>query len=116
MLLLVFSEGEDTASWLDPTDVLAAPQRSDLVTDAVVAEDATSSALRTARSSELLRNPMDLLRRMRDRQVLFDTHPRLFGSVYLPRLVEETGGSLFRVTATGPRDAFVRIVTEFKNR
>lgn len=103
-LVLIFSDGEDTASWLDPRDVVTAAQRSDVAIHAVVME-------------QIVRNisPGDL-RRLAMLRTLFQSEPHLFGRMYLPQLTEDTGGALYPVTSAGLRDAFARIVGEFKSR
>ena len=101
-LVLVFSDGEDTSSWLDPRDVIRAAQRSDIVVHAVLARNVQDVPSALGRAATARR--------------LFDIDPYLFGAAYLPRLVDETGGSLHRAQASGLRDAFVRILDEFRSR
>ena len=103
-LMLVFSDGDDTTSWLDPRDVLNTAQRSDVVVYAVnlagVAPDSWQG--RQGRRSA---------RRW------FATEPHLFRGQYLPVLAEETGGSVFVAQDTGRlRAAFARVVDEFRSR
>ena len=102
-LVLVFSDGDDTASWLDPRDVLAAAQRSDVVVHAVVL-DASYPA------------DMIALRRLEIARRLFGEEPHLFGNAYLWHLVQDTGGALHEATSEGLRAAFVRVVNEFHSR
>ena len=101
-LVLIFSDGEDTASWLDPRDVISAAQRSDVVLHAIVA------------------GPFYDPKRDHDRQAaaqrLFDTEPHLFGEAYLPRLVKETGGSLHHAGAAELKNTFVGVIDEFRSR
>jgi Ca-activated chloride channel family protein len=103
-VVLVFSDGDDTASWLDPLDVLRAAQRSDVVVHAVTrkrgfqyptGEDARTRA--TERSQ-------------------FVAEPQLFGRLYLSQLVEETGGSMFIADSSELQEAFARVVNEFRSR
>jgi Ca-activated chloride channel family protein len=101
VLLLVFSDGDDTSSWLHPHDVLAAAQRSDVVVHAVVV-----GKLHT----ELLTRLDGRTRRW------FESEPHLFSSVYLPCLVEDTGGSIHLPASGGLREVFVRVVNEFRSR
>jgi VWFA-related protein len=103
MLLLVFSDGLDTTSWLDPRDVLTAAQRSDVVVHAVVAGPAFSTTGMAFSTSAVA-------------YTLFDSEPQLFGQAFFRRLVEDTGGSLHQVTSRGLRDIFVGIVNEFRSR
>jgi VWFA-related protein len=104
MLMLVFTDGDDTTSWLDPRDVLAVARRSDMVAYGVVLERPLANLhpadVRVATSIELL----------------FDEEPYLYGRIYLKRLVEESGGSLFVADASGLSEAFVRVVDEFRSR
>ncbi len=102
-LVLVFSDGDDTASWLDPRDVVAAAQRSDVVVHAVVVE------------RSLPRGNAALSRTAVARR-LFDYEPHLFAGVFLSRLVEDTGGSLHQASSAGLSSVFVRVVNEFRSR
>ena len=104
-LLLVFSDGDDTASWLDPRDVLAAAQRSDVVVYGVTLEPQTR-----------ITSAGNLRGWALERQ-WFPREPALFKRQYLPRLVEDTGGSLF-VAEHSDRlgAAFARVVNEFRGR
>jgi Ca-activated chloride channel family protein len=103
-LVLVFSDGDDTASWLDPLDVLKAAQHSDIVVHAVTrkrgfrypsGEDAGTRGIERSR---------------------FAAEPQLFGRLYLSQLVEETGGSVFIADSSGLEEAFARVVNEFRSR
>jgi VWFA-related protein len=104
MLMLVFTDGDDTTSWLDPRDVLAIARSSDMVAYGVVLEPPLGNL-----------HPADV-RVALTIERLFDEEPHLYGRMYLKRLVEETGGSLFVADASGLSDAFVRVVDEFRSR
>ena len=104
-VMLVFSDGADTASWLDPRRVLAAAQRSDVVVYVV--------ALRTLTERE---NKEALLRDRRERQWFLDA-PSLYPLQFLPALAEDTGGALLVAGRSDRlRETFVRVVSEFKSR
>ena len=106
-LILVFSDGDDTASWLDPRAVLDTAQRSDVVVYGVSLDRVTSDN----RLDRLNRQGGTTARRW------FPTEPQLFGRQYLPLLVEETGGAVFVAEDIGRlRAAFSRVVTEFRSR
>lgn len=104
-VMLVFSDGADTASWLDPRKVLAAAQRSDVVVYVV--------ALRTLTQRE---DHRALVRDRRERQWFLDD-PSLYPLQFLPALAEDTGGALLVAEQSDRlRDTFVRVVNEFKSR
>ena len=103
-LMLVFSDGDDTASWLDPRDVLTTAQRSDVVVYGVILD-------RAARVSRLDQQGRLSARRW------FPSEPHLFRRQFLPLLVEDTGGSLFVAEDIERlRAAFSRVVSEFRSR
>jgi Ca-activated chloride channel family protein len=103
-VVLVFSDGDDTASWLEPRAVFTAAQRSDVVVHAV----SRDGGLRRATDADLSNRELE--------RTLFDAEPQLFGRLYLSRLVEETGGSLFVADSSGLQTAFARVVNEFRSR
>jgi Ca-activated chloride channel family protein len=103
-VVLVFSDGDDTASWLEPRDVFAAAQRSDVVVHAV----SRDRGLRRGTGADSSSRELE--------RTLFDAEPQLFGRLYLPRLVEETGGSLFVAESSDLQAAFARVVNEFRSR
>ena len=103
-LMLVFSDGDDTTSWLDPRDVLKTAQRSDVVVYGV-------SLDRVARDSRWERPGLGSARRW------FPSEPHLFRGQFLPVLVEETGGAVFVAQDVGRlQTAFARVVSEFRSR
>ena len=103
-LMLVFSDGDDTVSWLDPRDVLNTAQRSDVVVYGVSLEG-------VARDSRWERQDRRSARRW------FPSEPHLFRRQYLPVLAAETGGSVFVAQDIGRlRAAFARVVGEFRSR
>ena len=103
-LMLVFSDGDDTTSWLDPRDVLKTAQRSDVVVYGV-------SLDRVARDSRWERPGL------RSALQWFSSEPHLFRDQFLPVLVEETGGSVFVAQDVERlQAAFARVVSEFRSR
>jgi Ca-activated chloride channel family protein len=103
-VVLVFSDGDDTASWLDPLDVLNAAQRSDIVVYAVTRKRGFRYATgEDAQTRKIERSQ-------------FAADPQLFGRLYLSQLVEETGGSVFTADSSGLPDAFAGVVNEFRSR
>ena len=103
-LMLVFSDGDDTTSWLDPRDVLNTAQRSDVVVYAVNLAGVAPDSWQERQGRRSARR-------------WFATEPHLFRGQYLPVLAEETGGSVFVAQDTGRlRAAFARVVDEFRRR
>jgi len=103
-LVLVFSDGNDTVSALDPRRVLDAARRSDIVVHAV-----------TRRRSFEYPNGEDAVTRRVERD-RFAAEPELFGRLFLSQLTEETGGSLFVTDRRGLQEAFGRVIDEFRSR
>lgn len=109
VVVLVFSDGANTSSWLDVRTVIDTAHRSDVVITAVSVEPESrptgGSAARRGFGQEAA------VRRW------FDAEPTLFPYAFLERLTEETGGDLLRVHSD--RDlagAFRQIVMTFKTR
>ena len=104
-VLLVFSDGDDTTSWLDPRHVLEAAQRSDVVVYGVTLQ----AAVRNHDAAAVIQRRMERHR--------FHEDPVLFGRHYLSLLVEDTGGSLLVAEHSEQlRETFVRVVSEFRQR
>ncbi len=104
-VMLVFSDGADTASWIDPRASLAAAQRSDVVVYAVT----------LARQTE--RRDAQAVRQATLEQDWFLRDPWSYGRQYLPLLAADTGGSLLTAErADRLRDTFVGVVRDFKSR
>jgi Ca-activated chloride channel homolog len=104
-VMLVFSDGDDTASWMDPRGVLSAAQRSDIVTYAVTLE------------RRLSRGSPDAVLRQRREQQWFHEAPFLYGRQFLSLLALETGGTVLVAERSDDlRERFVRVVKEFKSR
>lgn len=105
MVMLVFSDGGDTSSWLDPHAVLAAAQRSDVVIYGVTLKrQVEQQNARQARQNRLERD-------------WFREAPTSFGRHFLPLLAEDTGGTVLVAERSDRlRDTFARVVNEFKSR
>ena len=108
-VLIVFSDGYDTASWLEGPAVIQAARRSDVVVYAVFAgmELAARPGLGGARSA----GDGDFLHRA------FQAEPSLFRFAFLEELTSDTGGELIQVSSS--RDlspVFARIVEGFRTR
>jgi Ca-activated chloride channel family protein len=105
-LMLVFSDGDDTVSWIDPRAVLAAAGRSDVVVYGVALQRPTQRFYDAAAARQ------DRLEREWFRQ-----HPRAYGRQFLQLLTAETGGALLQAERTRQlRETFARVVDEFKSR
>lgn len=103
-LVLCFSDGDDTASWLPPTAVVERARRTDAVVYGI------SIAARGDRSDYRLmyRSGIELTRGSR---------PDLVSQPLLEELADITGGQSLRAEHTGGlADVFVRIVREFRSR
>ena len=112
MLVLLFTDGLDTASWLDPLAVIEAAKRSDLVVvgvrlDSPVNRPAGTGVLRDSRTTTAPKS----IRRW------FEQQPELLRQEFLPALADQTGGELIVASDSGDlRAVFVKIVSEFKTR
>jgi VWFA-related protein len=106
-LIVVFSDGEDTSSWLPATAVIKAARETDAVVYAV-----TSRLLTDGRMD---RGLMDALRTEMKRRV--ETQPALFPQMLLERVAEDTGGELLSVERTKELPSTLsRILGDFKSR
>ncbi len=105
-LALIFSDGDDTASWLSGQSVIDVANRNDVVVYTV--------ELRM----ELLWTPgyrVDLHSGLQTG--VPNTGRPALAERFLPKLAEETGGEHLNAAKSGQlRDAFVRIVNEFRTR
>lgn len=99
-LVLLFTDGDDTSSWLTPADVVQAARRSDSVVYAVTLPGPAGAI---AASDDL------------DASLLGD--PRLYRAALVPLLARETGGEILRATdAKDLAAVFVDAVSRFNTR
>jgi Ca-activated chloride channel homolog len=99
-LVLLFTDGDDTASWLSPADVVEAARRSDSVVYGVTLPRQTGAIAATDDLDKLLRGD-----------------PRLYRGALVPVLARETGGELLRATDAKELAAvFVDAVSRFNTR
>ena len=102
-LVLVFSDGDDTSSWLPRGSVVEKARRTDAVVYSV--EMATA---RDPRQRLHARSGIELSRN--DRAIWIS-------SPFLQELADATGGDIYRTrNAADLRDAFARILSEFRTR
>ena len=101
-LVLVFSDGDDTSSWLPSVWVLDKARRTDVV---VYSVEIRNPSLRPIPSLQNRSGTQSF------KNVPYDD------SSFLDELAEMTGGARFRVTeATELRKAFARVLMEFRTR
>jgi Ca-activated chloride channel homolog len=99
-LVLLFTDGDDSASWLGAGDVLAAARRS----EAIVYGVTLAAPARATTPPDQLADAMI-------------KEPGLYRDALLPVLAYETGGeSLRAATAADLRGVFVDILSRFNNR
>ncbi len=104
-VLLLFSDGADTSSWLDPRTVITAAQRSDVVIYGV-----------TLRRQIEQRTPAEARQNRLERD-WFREAPFGFGRQFLQLLAEDTGGAVLVAERSDQlRDTFLRVIREFKSR
>lgn len=112
MLVLLFTDGLDTTSWLDPLAVIEAAKRSDLVVvpvrlDSPANRPAGPGGVHTLQAI----TPPAVIRQW------FEQDPQLLRQEFLPALADETGGELIVASQSHDlRAVFVKIVSEFKTR
>lgn len=102
-VLLVFSDGVDTASLLTARQVLEASRRTDVVIYPITARPPTSSVLTTDRRARLS-GTAQLASQFARAEKLFE------------RFAEETGGRVFQATAGSLRATLIEILDEFRQR
>jgi VWFA-related protein len=108
VLVLLFTDGFDTASWLSPMAVIDQAHRSDVVVDAVLLDPAAGVPLQRLRDGAVL---------PAQRRRWFLEEPQWFHEEFLPALTDESGGEV--VVANRSRDlrgVFVGIIAAFKAR
>lgn len=105
-VLIVFSDGEDTSSWLDPRRVVQAFERSDLVVYGVVLRGAEGEVASAG----------DAIRQARQRKWFHDL-PHAYGRYFLPLLASATGGGVAVADRSRDlRDRFTDVIGEFRAR
>jgi VWFA-related protein len=109
VVLLVFTDGMDTSSWLEGEQVLDAAVRSDVVIYSV--------SISTALVAESFAAAADAQRRRGTLHRWFDADPRLFPQAFVEEMTTATGGESFYVRSGADlAPAFAKIVAEFKSR
>ena len=105
-LLLVFSDGTDSSSWLSAAEVLESALRSEVVAYAVVAQSSVGE------------RPVDALMREPQRSRLRrpEAGSRAELHEFLQQLTRSTGGRLLRAKERELPTNFVEILREFQNR
>jgi Ca-activated chloride channel family protein len=98
-LMLLVTDGRDTASWLSAADVLKVAERS----SAIVYGVSAGATARVKTSNRTLRD-----------QLLAD--PGGFRALFLPVLVGDTGGELLDATFGDLSDTFVSVINRFSRR
>ena len=95
VVLLVFTDGLDTVSWLDTASVIDAALRSDMVIYGVTTQPPSDESQRS----------------------LYRDEPELFPGPFLADVTERTGGELLQVKrGTDLATTFAQIVADFKSR
>jgi VWFA-related protein len=111
LLVLLFSDGIDTASWLGPLRVVEQAQRADAVVSAVQLQPLSEPARAIPGVGRLGPLAPGTLRRA------FQSEPSLFRQEFLAAITDETGGDLLTTRSTEElRAAFVSSVARFKTR
>ncbi|HET7220744.1 MAG TPA: VWA domain-containing protein [Vicinamibacterales bacterium] len=103
-VLLVFSDGLDTASWLTAKKVLEASRRTDVVIYPITARRPVASLF--SADGRVRLNPA----------AAQTASASARGEKLLDRFAEETGGRVFQATAGSLRSAFIEILDEFRQR
>ena len=95
VILLVFTDGLDTVSWLDTATVIESALRSDMVIYAVAMQPPPPES----------------------QEPLYKGEPELFPGFFLSDLTGRTGGELLQVKGGAElTNAFAKIVSDFKSR
>ena len=103
-VLLLFTDGFDTMSWLDPASVIESARRSDLVVYAVSTAPVISRRGGDGGVSPRFRG-------------LFEQDPSFFPYAFLEKLTDDSGGELMYVKPGSDLSAVFRtIVADFKTR
>jgi VWFA-related protein len=109
VLVLAFTDGLDTASWLDPTAVLDVARATDVLVYGVTV--ASSFTAQGANESAIMLRQRPAMHRW------FDADPTLFPHMLLEKVADTTGGEMVYLNATRDLSAtFTSIVAGFKQR
>jgi len=109
VLIVVFSDGADTASWLDPITVLEAARQTDVVVYGVTMRP-NINAVNSEAAAILAQTKISMKR-------WFDANPRLFPQMFLDHVTEDTGGEVLYINQSRDlTDTFSRIIGDFKSR
>lgn len=109
VLVLAFTDGLDTASWLDPAAVLDAARTTDVLVYGVSA--ASSFTAQGANESAIMLRQRPAMHRW------FDADPTLFPHMLLERVADTTGGEMVYLNSTRDLTAtFTSIVAGFRQR
>jgi VWFA-related protein len=123
-LLLVFTDGADTSSWLTATDVLSIAEQTRFTVYGVSATPAdpravivttTAGGTRTVQVADMNRE-LDKIAAGRLRERLL-SDPAGFSSLFLRVIVNDTGGELLQTAAsTDLRTMFLDVIDRFSRR
>jgi Ca-activated chloride channel homolog len=116
MLILLFTDGMDTTSWLSGPAIIDQARRSDVVIDAVrfQPKEGPGPPLRGPSRSGASRYPPALAAQ---RRRWFLEEPSLMWAEFLPALADETGGEVLVAHESGDlRAAFTKIIASFRTR
>jgi len=109
VLVLAFTDGLDTASWLDSAAVLDAARTTDVLVYGVSA--ASSFTAQGANESAIMLRQRPAMHRW------FDADPTLFPHMLLEKVTDTTGGEMVYLSSTRDLTAtFTSIVAGFKQR
>ena len=113
-LILFFTDGDDTSSWITAADVMQLARRSDAIVYGVTLEAAGNTGAAMTRMLDGLPRG-DRLRAEVERRVATD--PSVYRSALLPLLAHETGGESLRAADSARLSAaFLDIVSRFSKR
>jgi VWFA-related protein len=115
-LVVFFSDGDDTASWLSFADLVPSAQRSDAVVCGVMLTGPghTGAMLTGMMGAGRERASAETRARI---ERWFTDEPSLYRGALLPRLALETGGEVVQVADMGKlRAAFTDIISRFHQR
>ena len=108
-LVVVFSDGDDTSSWMNPRAVLQAAEETDAVVYGV-----TPSPMFPVGNGDMMANPARIRAEL---ERYFDEAPALFPRLFLHLVARQTGGELLPISTSRDLPAtFARILSDFKSR